>query len=78
MELSLPVSRFFKVAFPNFISSSPKGAPWDDAFPDLFGEPYPIIVLQEIIDGFFYLLAFLIALEICLKLWPLISWKDHP
>ena len=37
----------------NFISSSPRGAPWEDALPDLFGEPNPIMVLQDIIDGFF-------------------------
>ena len=48
----------------NFISSSPRGAPCDEAFPDLFGEPKPIIVLQEIIEGFFDLNVFFIALEI--------------
>ena len=50
----------------SFISSSPRGAPWDDALPDLFGDPKPIIVLQDIIVGFFDLCAFLIACEICL------------
>ena len=34
-----------------------------EAFPDLLGEPKPIIVLQEIIDGLLDLEAFFIALK---------------
>ena len=37
----------------SFISSYPIGLPCADDFPDLFGDPYPIVVLQEIIVGFF-------------------------
>ena len=43
----------FKTFLTSLISSVPNGLPWDDAFPDLFGEPYPIFVLQEITVGFF-------------------------
>ena len=32
----------------------------DDAFPDLFGEPYPIFVLQEITVGFLAFELFLV------------------
>ena len=54
----------------NEISSSPKGEPWDDAFPDLFGEPKPITVLQDIKVGLLDLDALEIALEICFSLCP--------
>ena len=50
------------------ISSSPKGDPCDEAFPDLFGEPKPITVLQDITVGLFALDALVIALEICFSL----------
>ena len=33
------------------ISSSPKAAPCDEAEPSLLGEPFPIRVLQQIMDG---------------------------
>ena len=42
----------------NAISSSPKGEPCEEAFPDLFGDPNPIIVLQDIIVGLLDLEAF--------------------
>ena len=35
------------------VSSFPKGFPWVEAVPDLFGDPYPIVVLQEIVVGRF-------------------------
>ena len=54
-------------------SFSPRAAPWEDALPDLLGEPYPIIVLQEIKFGFFYLKLFFIALDICFSLCPFTS-----
>ena len=47
------------------ISSSPKGDPCEEAFPDLFGDPNPIIVLHDITVGLFALDAFVIAFEIC-------------
>ena len=60
------------------ISLSPSGEPWEEAFPDLFGDPNPIIVLHDIIVGLFALDALVIAFEICFSLWPLISKKFHP
>ena len=57
----------------NFISSSPKGLPWDDALPPLLGDPYPIVVLQDIANGFFEFWAFFNALKICFSLCPFIS-----
>ena len=60
------------------ISSLPRGEPCEEAFPDLFGDPNPIIVLQDIIVGFFALDALAIALEICFSSCPLISKKFHP
>ena len=50
------------------ISSSPNGEPCDEALPDLFGEPKPIIVLQDIIVGLLDLDALKIAFEICFSL----------
>ena len=41
----------FNFFLTSFISSSPSGDPCDDALPDLFGEPKPIIVLHAIIEG---------------------------
>ena len=32
-------------------SSSPSAEPWQSWLPDLFGEPIPITVLQQINDG---------------------------
>ena len=46
----------------------PKGDPCDEALPDLFGDPKPIIVLQDIIVGFLDFDAFVIALDICFSL----------
>ena len=37
-----------------------------------------MIVLQDIIVGFFDFEALLIAFDICFSLWPLISWKFQP
>ena len=62
----------------NAISSSPKGEPCDEAFPDLLGDPKPITVLQDIIVGLLDLDAFEIAFEICFSLCPLISKKFQP
>ena len=59
-------------------SSSPRGEPCEDAFPDLLGEPYPIVVLQEINVGLLDFEALVIALEICFSLCPLISKKFQP
>ena len=56
----------FNFFLTSLISSSPNGEPCEEAFPDLLGDPKPIIVLQEIIFGLFDLEAFFIALEICL------------
>ena len=60
------------------ISSSPRGEPCEEAFPDLFGDPNPIIVLQDIIVGLLALDALAIAFEICFSLCPLISIKFQP
>ena len=54
--------------FQQNISSFPNGEPCDDAFPDLFGDPKPITVLQDIKVGFLDLDAFEMALEICFSL----------
>ena len=62
----------------SLISSSPKGDPWEEDFPDLLGDPNPITVLHEIKVGLFDLLAFLIAVLICFSLCPFISMKFHP
>ena len=43
----------------NLISSNPKGLPCEEDLPDLFGEPYPIFVLQEITVGFLHFELFL-------------------
>ena len=51
----------FNFFLTNLISSSPKGDPCEEDFPDLLGEPNPITVLQEIKVGLFDLFAFLIA-----------------
>ena len=37
----------------SLISSTPRGFPCEEALPDLLGDPYPILVLQEITVGFF-------------------------
>jgi hypothetical protein len=50
------------------ISSSPSGEPCYEAFPDLFGDPKPIMVLHDIIVGLFDLDALEIAFEICFSL----------
>ena len=68
----------FKFSLVFFISSSPKGAPWEEDFPDLLGEPNPITVLQEINVGLLDFRDLLIALSICFSLWPFISIKFHP
>ena len=54
--------RFFLVSF---ISSSPRGDPWEEDLDSLLGEPKPIFVLQAINVGLEFFLAVLIALEIC-------------
>ena len=59
---SLCQSNCFRV---RFTSSSPKGDPWEEELPSLFGEPNPIFVLQEIIVGCFEVLALFIASLIC-------------
>ena len=56
----------FKFFSNNFISSSPNGLPCEDALPPLFGDPKPIVVLQEIAIGFFDFWAFFKALNISL------------
>ena len=67
----------FNWAFVSSISSRPKGAPWADDLPCLFGEPKPILVLQAINVG---LLDFW-ALEIAFDIWfwscPLIDIVFH-
>jgi hypothetical protein len=50
------------------ISSFPRGDPCEEAFPDLLGEPKPIMVLHDIIVGFFDFEAFVIDLDICFSL----------
>ena len=52
----------------SLISSKPKGLPWEDAFPDLFGDPKPIVVLQDITVGFFAFCTFLRTLKISIGL----------
>src|SRR5210317_1677751 len=52
-------------------SSSPNAAPWQSCEPDLFGDPLPIIVLQQINVGLSETdLASWIALSIASKSWP--------
>ena len=58
----------FNLFLTNATSSSPSAAPWEDALPDLLGEPYPMMVLQEIKLGFFDFKVFLIAFDICFSL----------
>ena len=72
---SLPHFSFFLT---KAISSSPKGEPCEEAFPDLFGDPNPIIVLQDIKVGLFAFEAFDIAFDICFSLCPLTSRKVQP
>ena len=71
---------FFHLSFlrTKEISSSPKGEPWEEDFPDLLGEPKPIIVLHEISVGLSDLDALFIALLICFSLWPFISINFQP
>ena len=58
----------FSFFLTNAISSSPRGDPCEEAFPDLFGDPNPMTVLQDIKVGLLDLDAFEIALEICFSL----------
>ena len=58
----------FNFFLTSLTSSFPRAAPCEEALPDLLGEPYPIIVLQEIKFGFFEFKLFLIAFDICFSL----------
>ena len=72
VKISLGISKgsLFHLSFflTNDTSSSPKGEPCEDAFPDLLGEPKPIKVLQEIILGLLDFEALDIELDICFSL----------
>ena len=68
----------FSLVLVSFTSSSPSGEPWTDDFPCLFGDPKPILVLQEINVGFLDFWAFLIDCIISLGLWPFILIVFHP
>ena len=57
--------RFF---FVSAASSIPRGEPWHDSVPALFGDPKPMTVLQDITVGLLDLDALEIVLEIFLVL----------
>ena len=71
---------YFHLSFflTNLISSSPRGEPCEEAFPDLLGDPKPITVLHDIMEGLFDLVALEIALDICPSLCPFTSKKFQP
>ncbi|MOA16762.1 hypothetical protein D3C78_1369920 [compost metagenome] len=52
------------------ISSLPSGAPWQSSLPCLFGEPKPMMVLQQIRVGRSLLRAVSMAILISSASWP--------